>query len=116
MYEPSAGPGMRAANLLRAASRAPGESDSFSAAEHIVALQANVSTKVCDIVLVNTGVPSQAAIEKYKGSGQHLVAADEDRIRSLGFRVVTGNLMSESDYVRHDPVRVAARLMDLLER
>lgn len=94
----------------------PGESDSFSAAEHIVALQANVSTKVCDIVLVNTGVPSQAAIAKYRESGQHLVAADEDRIRSLGFRVVTGNLMSESDYVRHDPNRVASRLMDLLER
>ena len=29
MYEPSDGPGMRAANLLRAASSAPGESDSL---------------------------------------------------------------------------------------
>lgn len=94
----------------------PGESDAFTAAEHLVALQANVSHRVCDFVLVNTGVPSQSAIEKYRESGQHLVSPDEDRIRGLGFKVVTGNLMSESDYVRHDPNRVAARLVGLLER
>ncbi|HRI43079.1 MAG TPA: YvcK family protein [Fimbriimonadaceae bacterium] len=94
----------------------PGESDSFTASEHLVALQANVEHRVCDFVLVNTGVPSQTAIEKYRESGQHLVVADEDRIRGMGYKVVTGNLMSESDYVRHDPAHVAPILMDLLER
>lgn len=94
----------------------PGESDSFTAAEHVVAIQANVDQRVFDHVLMNTGVPSEAAIEKYRGSGQHYVDPDGDRIRAMGFRVTAGNYMSESDYVRHDPLRVAARLMDLLNR
>lgn len=94
----------------------PGESDAFTAAEHLVALLANVELRVCDYVLVNTGVPSQQATEKYREFGQHLVEADVDRVRQMGFRAVTGNYMSESDYVRHDPMRVAARLIDLLNR
>lgn len=94
----------------------PGESDAFTAGEHVVAIQANVEKRVFDHVLMNTGVPSEAAIEKYKESGQHLVDADADRIRAMGFRVTAGNYMNESDYVRHDPLRVAGRLMDLLNR
>lgn len=92
----------------------PGESDAFSACEHVVALQNNVRTRVCDYVLVNTGVPSSSSIEKYKGSGQFLVEADIDRIRAMGFRVLAANLTSETDFVRHDPMRVAAVLMRLV--
>lgn len=92
----------------------PGESDAFTAAEHVVAIQANVEPRVFDYVLVNTGMPSPSAIEKYRGSDQYLVEADLDRIRTMGFRVLSGNFMSESDVVRHDPLRVAAKLMDML--
>ena len=94
----------------------PGESDTFSASEHVTAVQLHAKAKAFDYVLVNTGVPSQAAIEKYKGVGQHFVEPDVDRIRAMGFRVITADLLNESDYVRHDPMRVASRLMDLLNR
>lgn len=94
----------------------PGESDQFTAAEHLVAIQANVPTRVFDYVLVNTGTPSQAALEKYHGSGQDYVTPDVDRIKQMGFRPVPGNLMSETDYVRHDPTRVASLLIDVLYR
>jgi uncharacterized cofD-like protein len=92
----------------------PGESDTFSASEHVVAVQLHAKAKAFDYVLVNTGVPSQAAIDKYKGVGQHFVEPDVDRVRALGFRVITADLLNESDYLRHDPMRVASRLMDLL--
>jgi len=93
-----------------------GESEGFTTAEHVVAIQANVDKRVFDYVLMNTGVPSEAAIEKYRESDQHLVDADGDRIRAMGYRVISGNFMSESDYVRHDPSRIAAKLIGLLER
>ena len=94
----------------------PGESDSFTASEHVTAVQVNVQARIFDYVLVNTGVPSEGAIEKYRDSGQFLVEADFDRIRAMGFRTVTGNFMSESDVVRHDPMRVAARLIQMVDR
>lgn len=93
-----------------------GESDAFSAAEHVMALQANVPNRVFDYVLVNTAPPTQDLASKYKESGQELVIADTDRIKQMGFKPVPGNFMSESDYVRHDPMRVAARLIDLLKK
>lgn len=92
----------------------PGESVAYTAADHVVAVQANVDEKVCDCVLVNTGIPSEVALERYRESGQHLVEADIDRIRTMGLKVVAGDYMSESDVVRHDPLRVARRLMGLL--
>ena len=92
-----------------------GESDSFTASEHVTAIQANVDHRVFDYVLVNTETPSLAAIERYKGAEQYVVVPDSDRIRAMGFRVITGNYMNEADLVRHDPMRVAAKLLALVK-
>lgn len=94
----------------------PGESDAFTAAEHVSAIMANVDQRIFDSVVVNTGQPSSATLDKYRGSDQYLVEADVDRIRAMGFRVVSGNFMNETDYVRHDPLRVASRLMELVNQ
>lgn len=92
----------------------PGESDSFTASEHVTAILNNVEMRVFDYVLVNTTTPSESAIETYREAGQHWVEPDVDRIRAMGFRVVTGDFMSESDVVRHDAMRVARRLLKFI--
>jgi uncharacterized cofD-like protein len=92
----------------------PGESDAFPASEHVTAILNNVEGRVFDVVLVNTGAPTDDALQKYRESGQHFVDADVDRIRAMGLKVVTGNFMSESDVVRHDPLKVAARILALI--
>lgn len=91
-----------------------GESESFTAAEHLVAIQANVDAQIADYVIVNTGVPSQATLEKYRGFQQEFVTPDYERVATMGYKPVIGDFMNELDYVRHDPARLAARLMDLL--
>ncbi len=92
----------------------PGESDSFSASEHVTAILNNVQGRPFDIVLVNNGVPTEEALQRYRESGQHRVDADIDRIRAIGLKVIQGNFMSETDVVRHDPMKVAARLVALV--
>ncbi|MBL8048910.1 MAG: uridine diphosphate-N-acetylglucosamine-binding protein YvcK [Chthonomonas sp.] len=94
----------------------PGESDSFTAAEHLVALQANVPHRVVDYVVVNSGVPSATTVEKYRTSNQFVVEPDVDRIRAMGFKVLLGNFVNELDYVRHDPFKVAGRIADLFQK
>lgn len=91
-----------------------GESDSFTASEHVGAILQQVKDRVFDYVLVNTGVPSQESLEKYRAVGQVFVDPDIDRIRAMGLRVISGNFMSEADVVRHDPVKVVSRLMTML--
>jgi uncharacterized cofD-like protein len=94
----------------------PGESDRFTASEHVTAVQLHAKAKIFDYVLVNNAVPSETAIEKYKEVGQHFVEPDVDRIRAMGFRVISANVMDETDFVRHNPIRVADKVMDILGR
>ena len=54
-------------------------------------------------------------LEKYRSSDQYFVDPDIERIRAMGLRAIVGNFMNESDYVRHDPLKVAQRLVDLLQ-
>jgi len=94
----------------------PGESDSFSASEHVTAVLNNVEKKVFDYVMINSTAPSESSLEAYREAGQHWVEPDMDRIRAMGFRVIAGDFMSESDVVRHNPMRVAERLLKLVAK
>ncbi|MDX2065280.1 MAG: gluconeogenesis factor YvcK family protein [Fimbriimonadaceae bacterium] len=93
----------------------PGESEGFSASEHVRAITHVIPSRVFDYVLVNTAIPNQELIQRYSASKQHLVDADVDQIRKLGFRPLPGDYMNDTDYVRHDPSKVSQRLMKLLE-
>ena len=94
----------------------PGESEGFTSSEHVLAVINCIQTRVFDYVMINTGVPSDLALEKYREVGQSLVEADIDRVRAIGLRVLQGNFMSETDFVRHDPMKVVSRLMALVQR
>ncbi|GIV02097.1 MAG: putative gluconeogenesis factor [Fimbriimonadales bacterium] len=92
----------------------PGESDKFTASDHVHAIEANVGRRVFDCVLVNKTRPSEQLLERYAKSGQDFVEPDVERIRAMGLRAITANLISETDVVRHDPLRVADTIMRLV--
>jgi uncharacterized cofD-like protein len=92
----------------------PGESDSFTASEHVKAILQNVDLRTFDYVLINKALPTAESLNKYAEVGQQFVEPDIDRIRTMGVRPVAADLMSDTDVVRHDPVKLAARLMIML--
>lgn len=91
----------------------PGESDHFTASDHVHAIEANVGRRVFDYVLLNKAMPSQHLLDRYAQSGQEFVEPDADRIRAMGLKPVLANLISETDLVRHDPMRVADSILRL---
>ncbi|GIV07587.1 MAG: hypothetical protein KatS3mg017_0789 [Fimbriimonadales bacterium] len=91
----------------------PGETDGFTASDHVRAIEAHAGGRVFDYVLVNTATPDPELMERYRASGQELVLPDIDRIRQMGYKVITGNFISQTDYVRHDPVRLAEAILRL---
>ncbi len=92
----------------------PGETDGFSASDHVKAIEAHVPRPVFDRVLVNTEVPRRELLEKYRQSGSVLVEPDCDRLRALGYRPISGSFVSETDVVRHDPTKLAQAIMRML--
>ncbi len=91
----------------------PGETDGFTASDHVRAIEAHAGRRVFDYVLVNTTMPSPELLERYRASGQDVVIPDIDRIRAMGYKVVASSFISESDYVRHDPYRLAEAILRL---
>ena len=87
----------------------PGETDSYSASDHIQALMRHAnSRKLIDAVLVNDYLPSNLA-DKYKMAHSYPVKVDYENIKKLGVKIFHKKLIEDSKegLVRHSSHRVA---------
>ncbi len=93
----------------------PGETEDFTARDHVRGLIDQVGPELFTHVLVNTQRPRhRALLARYEAEGAVPVAADSEAIRELGIIPVEAELISEEDVVRHDSSAVARALMPLL--
>jgi uncharacterized cofD-like protein len=93
----------------------PGETDGMTAADHVEALLANAGERVCDYVIVNDEPPSRL-LGAYALEGQVPVEPDVDRIAALGLEPVRAAVMGETETVRHDPEKLAAVVLSIVDR
>jgi uncharacterized cofD-like protein len=91
----------------------PGETDNYSASDHIVAIIKHIGRNLFDYVLVNTEVPIPALTHRYAKEDAFPVKVDEDRINQLGLKVIKEELLGKKDYLRHDPGKIALAIMKL---
>jgi uncharacterized cofD-like protein len=89
----------------------PGETDAFSAAEHLEVLFEHVGAEIADYVLINRNVHARPPHD-WQG---HLVEVDDRRLETLPAVIVEEDLIDEDNAHRHDPVKLAATLMRLLQ-
>ena len=87
----------------------PGETGSFSAAEHLEALFAHVGDGLIDFALVNG---NQAARRPEGWLGQP-VRVDERKLEELGVTIIEEDLVDVGNAHRHDSAKLAAALMRL---
>jgi len=100
----------------------PGQTDGYSAADHVRAIQRYLGDGAPDYVLLNNAVPPKEILERYEASGAQLIRADE-AVRALGPQVVEADLVEEpsgdralwekQDLLRHDPAKLARVIMEL---
>ncbi len=93
----------------------PGETDGMTAADHVEALLANAGEHVCDYVIVNEEPPSRL-LGAYAQEGQVPVEPDVDRIAALGLQAVCAAVIGETETVRHDPEKLAAVVLGIVDR
>ena len=93
----------------------PGETDGFSASDHLRALQAYLGKDCIDFCIVNTAV-EPGADTGYRMSGSQPVVADPDEIAALGVIPVAANIFSSTDKkVRHDPAKLARQIVAIIQ-
>jgi len=94
----------------------PGETDGFTAADHLRAIYRHGTAGLVDDVLVSDTPVSPALLESYRRQGAGPVAVDDDALKELGVRVVHADLAAQGDFFRHDPQRLAAAIVRLAGR
>jgi uncharacterized cofD-like protein len=87
----------------------PGETGTFSAAEHLEALFGHVGDGLVDFALVN-GNDGARRPEGWLGQP---VRVDERRLEELGVAIIEEDLVDESNAHRHDSAKLASALMRL---
>lgn len=92
----------------------PGETDGFTAADHVRAILEHVGPGVVECVIVNTGEVHPRLAERYRQEGAYPVAANPKEIEAFGVSVAGGDLISDTHYARHDPERLALAIVKLL--
>ena len=100
----------------------PGQTDDYTAADHVRAIQKYLGDGVLDYVIVNDHLPPPEVMERYREAGAQLVTSDED-LRDLGPQVVEADLIEEmtservlwekQDLLRHDPEKLGRVIMEL---
>lgn len=92
----------------------PGETDGYTASQHVKAIIDHVGPGVIDYVVVNVQDVAPALQEVYARQGAYPVLADLDALDALGVKVLKANLISETNLVRHDPVKLSRTIMAMV--
>jgi uncharacterized cofD-like protein len=92
-----------------------GETDKFSASDHVKAIVEHSSSNILDACLINdAGVPKDA-LGRYEGEESFPVIPDKEKIHEMGYRVVATDLLEDANFVRHDSKKLNTALIKLIE-
>lgn len=91
----------------------PGETDHYSAADHVQALADHCDGVLFPNILLNGRLPSADILKRYETEDAFLVKTDLERLRSMGLNVVEHDLLEEGGVIRHDPARLARVVFEM---
>jgi len=100
----------------------PGQTDGYSASDHIRAIVHYLGEGVLDYAVINNLVPPETVLQRYRSEEAELVTADEDTF-NLGVEIIQDDLVEDishmrilwekQDLLRHDPEKLAVVLRSL---
>lgn len=93
----------------------PGETDHYSAHDHLQAIYDHVGIQLFDYVIVNNGnIPEDVQV-KYAEKGARPVRLDLDIITERGYKVIADELVMFKTYLRHDTSKLSKHIYHLVK-
>lgn len=90
-----------------------GETDAFTAADHLETFIANVGKNIVNCCLVNSGRLDYKLLLKYAQEKSFPVIFDRERLKRLGVFVFEGDVVSKYNYLRHDSEKTAKEIIKI---
>lgn len=104
-------PVIYAANIMTQ----PGETSGFNLSSHLEAIFQHTQLKRVDYVLFNSGHIPDRKLKFYRSRGSMPVELDDRAHERMGPRIILDDLVSVSDFIRHDSSKLAMAVMKLVE-
>jgi len=94
----------------------PGETDGYTASQHVKALVEHSHPRIIDYCVVNTGKIPPDIRARYEKDQAFPVAGDKKAVLNMGYRVIEEDTVSiDEAMVRHDNLKLAKIIFSLLE-
>lgn len=91
----------------------PGETDDFSAWDHLRILLEHTDPRIVDACFANSQEIPAELVEKYKKKNSTVSEQNLDLIREKGYEIIQGNILNLSEgQIRHEPVRLAQLIFE----
>ncbi len=92
----------------------PGETDHFTAADHIDTIHQHVGNSLFQYIIVNNGNMPADVLKSYRMKGQEIVTYDQKRIETYGYNVIADHFILYETYLRHNAEKVSDCIMEIL--
>ncbi|MBD2546369.1 gluconeogenesis factor YvcK family protein [Planktothricoides raciborskii] len=92
----------------------PGETDDYTVADHIKAIDTACGQRLFDAVVVNRQFPGERALIRYAQENSHPVFLDREEVAKLGRKIIAAHIIDENiqtGYLRHNSQRLARVLV-----
>lgn len=90
-----------------------GETDNYSASDHIRAIEKHAGKNLLDMAIVNTSNIPKDVLDRYAEEGAKPVKADLEKIRAMGVTPVGLEIIRQGNVIRHDAEKLAEWVDDL---
>lgn len=96
----------------------PGETQNYSAADHIKAIEEVIGKGIIDEVIVDSRTIPEDILDRYKKQKSNKVLIDNERIKETGIKLRDRDILEidSKGMVRHHPYKLAATLYSLIDK
>ncbi len=92
----------------------PGETDGYSASDHVQAILDHVGPGVIDYVVINNQSVAEELQQKYADQGAYPVTNDAEKVEAMGIKVTQADVINETNLVRHDPLKLSRTIVSMI--
>lgn len=93
-----------------------GETDDYSASEHIKMLTKHSHSRIFDYCILNSGEIPPEILKRYAQDKSHSVVSDVKNIENMGYRVIEDDVVAIAEgVVRHDSLKLARIILGFIE-
>ena len=93
-----------------------GETDGFTAADHLNMILSHTKRGVVNSCLVSSGRLKYSLLVKYAEEKSFPVIFDRERLKKMGMHIFEADVVSRSNYLRHDSKKVAKEIINSYSR